>query len=287
MASRKTSTETVSPVEAFVALQTFEATEADPVSNGDLADDQKWDHTATFKAMEILADAELVDSHGRGLTTEWFIIAPDVTAENAENVAQEALKDFTPPKPVKATKAQQNKAEKDAEARERLEYATRAAESQDGVMSQAQHEWSTEALKDLDTMAKGEPPVIIQDVPPLTDKVDTTSFSLSVDAPKTDIAIRALADKLKSLTLPDKGLDQFVDSETGDMVYESAIEKNGLKLDEPDSVPEVPAGVNANVWDLAHTAITQTARDYWLRAAAADALLYEENKGVVVLGAPL
>jgi hypothetical protein len=277
MASRKTSTETVSPVEAFVALQTFEATEADPVSNGDLADDQKWDHTATFKAMEILADAELVDSQGRGLTTEWFILTPDVTAENAESIAQEALKGFTPPKPVAATKADQERTEgvqrimskveakkvKDAEARERLEYAVRAAESQDGVISQAP-EFTAETLE-LPTHLEG------------SGNVNEEWVSLSVDAPKVAAAVEALIEKLK--TLPDKGLDQFVDAETGDMVYESSIEKNGLKLDEPSEVLPCPAGVNANVWDLANTAITQTARDYWAKIAKQDAEEYAANNG--------
>jgi hypothetical protein len=273
MASRKTSTETVSPVEAFVALQTFEATEANPVSNGDLADDQKWDHTATFNALEILADAELVDSHGRGLTTEWFILTPDVTAENAESIAQEALKGFTAPKPVEATKVKQSKVEKEAEAREQLEYATRAAESQDGLMSQAP-EFTGKAVE----------PVIAENGETVTIPVDFDDPSKGrreLDASKGEklLSEDVITVKVTPQRLPDKGLDQFIDAETGDMVYESSIEKNGLKLDEPSEVLPCPAGVNANVWDLANTAITQTARDYWAKIAKQDAEEYAANNG--------
>lgn len=281
MASRKTDVKVLNPVDVFVALQTFEPTETDPVSVVDLADDQKWDHKQTFDALEILADAELVDAEGRGLNTEWFIMVPDVTAENAESVATEALKGVKPSEPVKATKAPKPEAPKKLTAKEQ-EYKERTAYNAAVSASQepgAQHlhpqedtrptqnEWSEGALKDLDTMAKGEPPV-------LTDKVDTTSFSLSVDAPQ--VAAETI-ERLKRL--PEKGLDQFIDAETGDMVYESSIEKNGLKLDEPETVPPVPAGVNANVWDLAHTAITQTARDHWAEVARLDAEAYAANNG--------
>lgn len=74
-----------------------------------------------------------------------------------------------------------------------------------------------------------------------------------------------------------EGLDQFIDAGTGDMVYESRIVKNGLALPEPDSIPERPAGVHRNTWDLAHTAITQTARDYWMRKANEEMATYAES----------
>jgi hypothetical protein len=275
MASRKTSTETVSPVEAFVALQTFEATEADPVSNGDLADDQKWGHTATFKALEILADAELVDSHGRGLTTEWFILTPDVTAENAESIAQEALKGFTPPKPVQATKAKQSKAEKDAEYAERTKYNAAVSASQ---------EPGSQHLHPMKNARPAETPVIAEDGSKVTVPVDFDDPSKGrreLDASKGEklLSEDVFTVKVTPAALPDKGLDQFIDGETGDMVYESAIEKNGLKLDEPSEVLPCPAGVNANVWDLANTAITQTARDYWAKIAKQDAEEYAANNG--------
>ena len=61
------------------------------------------------------------------------------------------------------------------------------------------------------------------------------------------------------------------------MVYESRIVKSGLALDEPDSIPEVPEGVNANTWDMAHTAITQSARDYWFKVAKAQEEQHKAN----------
>lgn len=268
MASRKTSSsEPLDVVEVFNSLVSFEPTQADPVSTIDLADDNKWDHTETFKALAVLADAELVDSEGRGFSAEWWITTEDIS----EEFIRKTLETATPSAPVKATKVRQTKAEKATEARERLEYATRAAESQEPG---AQHLHPMEDAR----------PVIAQDVPELTDKVDTTSFSLSVDTltDKPGAVVKSLDPKhpITPQALPEiKGLDQFVDAETGDMVYESSIEKNGLKLDEPAEIPPCPAGVNANVWDLANTAITQTARDYWLTEAKQAAEEYAANNG--------
>lgn len=96
--------------------------------------------------------------------------------------------------------------------------------------------------------------------------------TFKVSAPKTEKAIQELADKVKELTKPERlpeidGLDQFIDDESGDMVYESRIHKMGLALPEPDSIPERPEGVHPNTWDMAHTAITQSARDWWLAKA--------------------
>lgn len=64
--------------------------------------------------------------------------------------------------------------------------------------------------------------------------------------------------------------------------YPSDIEKNGLALDEPKIIPVLPEGVNANVWYMAHAAITQTARDSWMKRANA-----QRTEHVATVVAPL
>jgi hypothetical protein len=46
--------------------------------------------------------------------------------------------------------------------------------------------------------------------------------------------------------------------------HKSALEERDLILDEPESILAKPEGVSDNAWYMAHAAITQTARDWWL-----------------------
>lgn len=211
-------------VKLFVKMAEFDSNPDKPLTLPELCDEMSLTVAEILGLTEILENAELIDGSGRGNEAKWWINVPDVSEDNAESIAREALSDVvtvveTPSQPQRKTKA-----EKDAEDRARLEYATRAAETQDEVMSQ------------------------------------------SPQVQQRDKALPAVTPE----RLPEiKGLDQFKDDETGDMVYESSIVKHGLVLDEPESVPSCPEGVNANVWDLAHTAITQSARDYWMRQVKA------------------
>jgi hypothetical protein len=73
----------------------------------------------------------------------------------------------------------------------------------------------------------------------------------------------------------DKGLDQYIDPDTGDLVYESSIRKRGLWLESPESIPPRPEGIHPTTWDMAHTACTQTARDWWTLRAREQRAVWE------------
>lgn len=257
-------------VTVFCTLAQFDSSETDPVSVQEMADelDAPLSENA-FSLLENLADAELIEFE-RGKV---WISREDVTETNAEDIAVNALNGFEPK----------------SDARKRLEYAVKVAESQDMDFSQSpKHSGKTvEPAKTPVIAADGKPvtvPVDPENNPKgarreldaskgerliKEEKVSDIVASIRKDAPKTADAVQALADKLKTLEpkrLPEiDGLDQFIDAETGDMVYESRIVKMGLALPEPDSIPERPAGVNPNLWDHAHTALTQQGRDWAMR----------------------
>lgn len=257
-------------VTVFCTLAQFDSSETDPVSVQEMADelDAPLSENA-FSLLENLADAELIEFE-RGKV---WISREDVTETNAEDIAVNALNGFEPK----------------SDARKRLEYAVRVAESQDMDFSQSpKHSGKTvEPAKTPVIAADGKPvtvPVDPENNPKgarreldaskgerliKEEKVSDIVASIRKDAPKTADAVQALADKLKTLEpkrLPEiDGLDQFIDAETGDMVYESRIHKMGLALPEPDSIPKRPEGVNPNMWDHAHTAITQQGRDWAMR----------------------
>ena len=253
MAKRAKNTPTVDVdalVTVFVTLAQFDSSETDPVSVQEMADelDAPLSENA-FTLLEDLADAELIEFE-RGKV---WISREDVTEENAEDIAVNALNGFEPK----------------SDARKRLEYAVKVAESQDMDYSQSpEHSGS---------VVKAETPVIAADGTPITVPVDFDDPSKGrreLDASKGERLISEETITVKATPKPERlpeidGLDQFIDDETGDMVYESRIVKSGIALDEPESVPPLPDGVNANVWDLAHTAITQSARDYWMRQVKA------------------
>lgn len=274
-------------VKAFVTLFSFDVTEDDPVSTEDFAAEMGVTPAEAFAALDSLADVELVDAKGRGLSAEWWITVPDVSAENAESIAREALDGMVPvvkDEPRKLTPQEQAYKERTA-----YNAAVSASQEEGG-----QH------LHPMEDAAKAVTPVVAENGENVTIPVDFDDPSkgrreldaskgerliseevIKVSAPKTEKAIQALAEKLESLKparLPEiDGLDQFIDDETGDMVYESRIVKAGLALDEPSEIPERPNGVHPNTWDMAHTAITQSARDWWKAKADADAKAFAEN----------
>lgn len=259
-------------VTVFCTLASFDSSETDPVSVQEMADelDASLSDNA-FTLLETLADAELIEFE-RGKV---WISREDVTETNAEDIAVNALNGFEPK----------------SDARKRLEYAVKVAESQDAVMSQAPEFTGEPSVIATDYVAlMAETPVIAENGEKVTIPVDFDDPSkgrreldaskgerlisednmseLAKIAPKTAVAVAELVEKLKTARLPEiDGLDQFIDDETGDMVYESRILKAGLALDEPESIPERPEGVHPNTWDMAHTAITQTARDWWMAKA--------------------
>lgn len=254
-------------VKAFVTLESFGVTQDDPVSTSDFAAEMGVTDAEAFHLLDTLANAELVDAKGRGISAEWWIDVPDVSAENAARIAQEALSGYVPEPATVATKAVPSKAEKDAEARARLEYATRVAESQE---EGAQH---LHPMPDARPVIPAETPVKAEDGSTVTIPVDFDDPSKGrreLDAAKGERVISEDTITVKVTPKPERlpeidGLDQFIDAETGDMVYESRIVKMGLALPEPDSIPQRPEGVNPNMWDHAHTAITQQGRDWAMR----------------------
>lgn len=276
-------------VTVFCTLAQFDSSETDPVSVSEMADelDAPLNENA-FALLEDLADAELIEFE-RGKV---WVSRDDVTEENAEDIAVNALNSFEPK----------------SDARKRLKYATAVSASQE---EGAQHlHPMADARPSVAAVEPAKVPVIAADGTAVTvpvdpendpkgprreldaakgekllseEKVSAAIAAIRKDAPKTADAVAALVEKLKTLPpvrLPEiDGLDQFIDDETGDMVYESRIVKSGLALDEPDSIPECPAGVHPNVWDLANTALTASARAYWSRVAATQASEYVTNNG--------
>jgi hypothetical protein len=292
MASRpKNNSGALDLVKAFVVLQSFDVTEDDPVSTEDFAAEMGVTPAEAFAALDSLADVELVDAVGRGLSAEWWINVPDVSAENAESIAREALDGM-----VQVVKDEPRKlTQKEQDYKDRTAYNAYADERAQGFVSSevipavtpviAENGETVTIPVDFDNpeagrreldASKGEQ-VISED------KVSDIIAEIRKDAPKTADAVQDLADKLAELApkpLPViDGLDQFIDDETGDMVYESRIVKSGLALDEPSEIPPTPEGVNANTWHMAHAAITQSARDWWTRQAEQQAEEFKINKG--------
>lgn len=197
-----------------------------------------------------------------------------------------------------------NLASKREDARKRLEYATRVAESQEDG---AQHvhpmedarpvepkngtpvpraEFTSEGVKILPAVT----PVVAQDDSTVTVPVDynnptagrreldaskgervlsedtyrvrtrTPMDALREDAPLTAEAVQAMINKLRSLPV----MQGVTESEGFSVTYHEP--KNGPALEGVD-IPALPAGVNANTWELAYTANTESARNYWKRKA--------------------
>lgn len=237
-------------VTVFCTLAQFDSSETDPVSVQEMADelDAPLSENA-FTLLEDLADAELIEFE-RGKV---WISREDVTEENAEDIAVNALNGFEPK----------------SDARKRLEYAVKVAESQDMDYSQSpKHSGKTVEPAKVPVIAADGTAVTV----PVDPENDPKGPRRELDASKGERLISEETITVKATPKPERlpeidGLDQFIDAETGDMVYESRIVKMGLALPEPDSIPERPEGVNPNTWDMAHTAITQSARDYWARVA--------------------
>jgi hypothetical protein len=175
------------------------------------------------------------------------------------------------------------------EARERLEYATRVAESQEPgaqhlhPMPEARPQDIKEGVQRIMDKVKpehkAETPVIAADGTAVTVPVDPENDPqgarreldaskgkrlIAEDVIKVKTAPQTLANKLKAMH--------------DDTEHDSSIDKHGLALEAPDSVPAVPEGVNSNVWHLAHSAVTQTARDWWAEKAERQINAHKNNQ---------
>lgn len=260
-------------VTVFVTLASFDSSETEPVSVQEMADELDAPHNENaFTLLETLADAELIEFE-RGKV---WISREDVTETNAEDIAVNALNGFTPVAPVEPKKLTQ----KEQDYKERTAYNAAVAASQEPG---AQHLHPMITTDYVALMA--ETPVIAENGENVTIPVDFDDPSKGrreLDASKGErlISEEIITVKVTPARLPEiAGLDQFIDAETGDMVYESRIVKSGLALDEPSEIPPTPEGVNANTWHMAHAAITQSARAYWLKRAEEQAEEFKINKG--------
>lgn len=179
--------------------------------------------------------------------------------------------------------------EEKSEERKRLEYMASLRDEQDAVFSQASKTLKVQKGSETgDAVKPAKVPVRAQDGSKVTVPVDFEDPSKGrreLDASQGERLIGEDTYTVRTVipspspVVTDKGLAQFLDDETGEMVFESAIMKNGLWLDEPETIPERPAGVNFNTWDLAHTAVTQTARDWHMARAVEQAEEFKINKG--------
>lgn len=202
------------------------------------------------------------------------------------------------------------------EARARLEYATRAAETQDEVLSQApailpavepvkvchacnadlgdctcgkgetvtvpvDYDNPSAGRRELDA-SKGER-VISEDTYRV--RTRTPLEALKEDAPLTAEAVQAMIRKLQSLPV----MQDATAAEGFSVTFHEP--KNGPALD--CEIPALPEGVSPNVWELAHTANTESARAYWTRKAEAERTAFldaqeamEESRKAVELDTP-
>jgi hypothetical protein len=266
--------------EIFAKLVEFGATEDSPVTVGEMNDEMAEN---TFDNLNILADAELIGM-GEGTNAgKLWIAVPDVSSENVVETFNEAFANMSADvlmalgKPAEAPK---KLTAKELEYKERTEYNARVAESQEDG---AQHRHPMP-----DAVKPAETPVIAADGTAVTVPVDPENDPKGprreLDASKGEKLIGEDVIKVKATAKPERlpeidGLDQFLDDETGAMVYESRIEKVGLWLDEPESVPALPEGVNPNTWNAAHTAATQTARDWYLARVKTQQEEHKINEG--------
>lgn len=250
MATRKTTPgvmlDGIDLVALFVKVVEFSPTKSEPLLVQEMNDEMGID---TFAALGVLADAELIAFK----TGKVWLNVPDVSEENAAGIANEALVNHpfetNSPKPVRRTKAQIA--------------ADKAAESQDGVMSQAPEFADVVPAVEPAKDSAGETvtiPVDFDDPSKGRRELDAaqgerliSEDTYTIRAPKTGAAIKELADRITELT-PKTWTPEF---------YEPKNEP----FEGPESIPPVPAGVSENVWFMAHYADTETARDWWMTKA--------------------
>lgn len=189
------------------------------------------------------------------------------------------------------------------EARKRLDYATRAAESQDMDMSQSPEyrepkngtpvpraEFTSEGVKPLPavTPVKGENgetvtvPVDYDNPTAGRRELDASKGervlsegdmmeiirSLRADAPKTAEAVMELRDRLISAA-------ELMATTAPAFTVTLHEPKNGEALTVP--IPPIPAGVHPHTWELAFQANTESARNYWKRKASQEESDYAEH----------
>jgi len=212
---------------------------------------------------------------------------------------------------------------KQQEARKRLEYATRAAETQDEVMSQApayfqepkhskplpavepvkdsqgatvtvpvDYDNPTAGRRELDA-SKGERVIGETTFRESAESIarrerarDEYMRATRAEAPQSAEAVQALIRRLQTLHSTMTG-----EPEGAEFSVTFHEPKNGPALER--EIPAMPEGVSPNVWELAFTANTESAREYWTRKAKEERTAFldaqeamEESRKVVELDTP-
>lgn len=283
------------------SLTAWNSSEHDPASIAEIAGELEAEDMEVFNTLNKLEDAGKVTGIGRGLDSKWFLGKSEESTETAPVP--------TPAERVKRKRRTRAEIEADkAEERKRLEYSVRSAESQDMIMSQApEHmepkngtpvphaEFTSEGVKPL----PAETPVVTEDGETVTVPVDFDDPSkgrreldaakgervlsedtyrvrnrdkeradyvqaFALEAPQTMEEVQALIRKLQGL-LPQEETEGF------SVIFHEP--KNGPALDDVE-IPALPAGVSPNVWELAYTANTESAREHWKNVASQEESAY-------------
>jgi len=250
------------------ALTAWDSKEKDPAKIDEIAAELEVSDTEVFNALGELEEKGKVSGKGRGLTSVWWL------GSAAETPAP------TPAERVKRkrrTKAEMEAAR--AEERKRLEYAVRAAETQDEVMSQASDviERTMDPVEEI--VIPAETPVVAENGEKVTVPVDYDDESKGrreLDASRGERIISeddmtALLKRVRARLADEKPLspDQWAE-----VVTQTVCDDFGVTLHEPkngdcpdNEIPPLPEGVHPHTWELAHDGNTQGARDYHMRAA--------------------
>ena len=271
------------------ALAEWESSAESPATVQEIAGEFGVSEAEAFNTLGKLEDSGKITGEGRGLTSTWWIGEPK---KETPAPVQEVK-----PKRKRRTKAEMEAAR--AEERARLEYNTRAAESQDMVMSQALTaldgilngadeplaDWERDAME---SASKGEPVTVpmaevLKAVEPVKDSQGET-VTVPVDYDNPSAGRRELdasqgekiiaEDDMRELIARLQRENAALKAKMSTPVQESDGNPFVVVFHEPkngecpgNDIPPLPKGVNANVWEQAHDANTQSARDRWMREA--------------------
>lgn len=278
MATRKTNetpaviVDEINVIELYARIVEFAPTDDTAVTVAELNDEMGGN---TFAGLNILADAELIifDPANGGKIANAI---PDVSEESAKETAYSTLMDtsFSVAEAPKPKRTRRTKAQMEADKQDAAPAVEPVKDSEgENITIPVDFDDPSKGRRELDA-SKGER-VIGEDTYTVSEMrredialareiKETLPAMHALHAPKTDVAIKELADKLAELTL-----------ETWTPTY--ADPKNE-PYEGPESIPAVPAGVTENTWFMAHYADTESARAWWMSKADAQVNAHNLNQ---------
>lgn len=258
MAVRKTVVKPeIDLVATFVMLAEFESTQDNPTTTQEMVDEMGESETDVYNALSILADADLIDSIAgtRGLTCKWFINVPDVSVENAESIAREALATTNFGKVAEAPKPARKVAAKKTAAKPAPAKTPVIAADGTNVTIPVDFNNPDGPRRELDA-SKGET------------LIGESTYTVA-DMRSEDIALeKALREALPEMAAIESATWTPTFSDAKNEPYEG-----------PESLPAVPEGVTENTWFMAHCADTESARAWWMTRAEAQMEEHKINQG--------